>query len=184
MLALLDHSPDIYLDEIQAQLSEMHGLDVSLATIYRTLKRLGIGSKKVSLPPLSRILTILSLSCKLSKAAAERSEEARREFRLEIGAEPPERIVTADESAVNLLTTYRQNGWSYRGIRARKKCKFVRGTRYVVCWLLCCSDWSYIRLDIPFSLPYPLTASSTVTSKLVDTVAKTLWCTLKGLLHI
>lgn len=140
MLAVLDHSPDIYLDEIQAQLSEMHDLNVSLATIYRTLKRLGIGSKKVSLPSLFWTLTILSLPYQLSKAAAERSEEARRAFRLEIGAEPPERIVTADESAVNILTTYRQNGWSYRGIRARKKCKFVRGTRYVLCWSLRCSN--------------------------------------------
>lgn len=67
----------------------------------------------------------------LSKAAAERSEEARRQFRMEIGAEAPECIVCADESAVNILTTYRLNGWAYKGIRARKRCKFVRGTRCV-----------------------------------------------------
>jgi len=49
---------------------------------------------------------------------------------MDIGEEPPERIVTVDESAVNILTTYRLNGWAFKGTRARKSCKFVRGTRY------------------------------------------------------
>ena len=49
LLALIDHTPDIYLDEIQEQFSIQHDLDVSLATISRTLKRLGISSKKVCL---------------------------------------------------------------------------------------------------------------------------------------
>lgn len=49
MTALLEHSPDIYLDEIQEQLAEQHNISVSLASISRTLKRLGISSKKVCL---------------------------------------------------------------------------------------------------------------------------------------
>jgi hypothetical protein len=53
-----------------------------------------------------------------------------------IGDEPPDRIVCIDESAVNVLTTYRMNGWSYEGLRARKRSKFVRGTRYVVYMML------------------------------------------------
>jgi hypothetical protein len=61
--------------------------------------------------------------------AAERCEEARRAFRLEIGEYPPEYIVCGDEAAVNLLTTYRMNGWCSKKVRARKKCCFVRGTR-------------------------------------------------------
>jgi hypothetical protein len=114
MLGLLEHSPDLYLDEIQDHLDTQHGIDISLATISRTLKRLGFSSKK------------------LSKAAAERCEEARRNFRMEIGDEPVERLVTADESAVNILVTYRRNGWAFKGNRARKRCKFVRGTRYSI----------------------------------------------------
>jgi hypothetical protein len=47
MVALLEHSPDLYLDEIQEQLGDMHGIDVSLATVIRTLKRLGYSNKKV-----------------------------------------------------------------------------------------------------------------------------------------
>lgn len=47
MLALIEHTPDIYLDEIQEGIYTQHDIDVSLATISRTLHRLGIGSKKV-----------------------------------------------------------------------------------------------------------------------------------------
>ena len=50
MLALLEHSPDLYLDEIQEQLQVQHNVEVSLATIWRTLKRLGIGLKGVRFP--------------------------------------------------------------------------------------------------------------------------------------
>ncbi|KAJ7763529.1 hypothetical protein DFH07DRAFT_697397, partial [Mycena maculata] len=94
MLALIEQTPDIYLDEIQEHLYIQHDIDVSLDTISRTLHRLGYGSKK------------------LSKQAAERCADARRDFVMAIGNEPPERIVCADESAVNILTSYRQNGWS------------------------------------------------------------------------
>ncbi|KAJ7939147.1 hypothetical protein B0H13DRAFT_1479955, partial [Mycena leptocephala] len=60
---MLDHSPDLFLDEIQDQLQYVHGLEISLRTISRTLKRLGMTSKQ----------------------ATERCEEARREFPLEVG---------------------------------------------------------------------------------------------------
>jgi DDE superfamily endonuclease len=66
----------------------------------------------------------------LSKAAAERNEASRTVFQLEIGAEPPERLVYTDESAIDLRTTYRLMGWNYKGCRARSKAKFVRGQRY------------------------------------------------------
>ncbi|KAF8220919.1 hypothetical protein L208DRAFT_1331007, partial [Tricholoma matsutake] len=49
MLALLDRDPDLYLDEIQQQLEDQHGVIVSLTTVWRTLRRLGITSKKVSM---------------------------------------------------------------------------------------------------------------------------------------
>jgi hypothetical protein len=49
MLGMLEHSPDLYQDEIQEQLSVSHGLELSLRTICRTLKRLGMTSKKAGL---------------------------------------------------------------------------------------------------------------------------------------
>ena len=48
-----------------------------------------------------------------------------------IGEFPLEYLVCADEAAVNVLTTYRINGWSLAGLRAWKWCCFVRGTWYV-----------------------------------------------------
>ncbi|KAJ7182124.1 hypothetical protein C8R46DRAFT_885205 [Mycena filopes] len=121
MLALLEHTPDMFLDEIQEQLYNCHNIDTSLATISRTLHRLGMSSKK------------------LSRHAAERCETARRDFIMEIGDEPADRIVCADESAVNILTSYLHNGWSLVGLRSRKRCCFVRGTRLVVELTVCAS---------------------------------------------
>lgn len=60
MLALIEHSPDIYLDEIQEQLRDLHEVDVSVMTIWRTLKRLGIGPKKVCSSILHIGLTIIT----------------------------------------------------------------------------------------------------------------------------
>lgn len=60
MLALIEHSPDIYLDEIQEQLRDLHEVDVSVMTIWQTLKRLGIGSKKVCSLILHIGLTIIT----------------------------------------------------------------------------------------------------------------------------
>jgi hypothetical protein len=47
MVALIEQTPDIYLDEIQEYLYIQHDVDLSLATISRTLHRHGYGSKKV-----------------------------------------------------------------------------------------------------------------------------------------
>lgn len=49
LLRLLDHRPDLYLDEIAVDLTETLGLSPSLSTIHRTLKLLGISTKKVCL---------------------------------------------------------------------------------------------------------------------------------------
>jgi hypothetical protein len=97
MLALCEHVPALYLDEIQDELYSQHGINLSLSTVWRTLRRLGMTMKK------------------LSQKAAELCEEKCRHFVLAISNESFERIVTADESAVNVLTTFRENGWAYKG---------------------------------------------------------------------
>jgi hypothetical protein len=48
MFGLLEHSPDLYLDEIQEEMWVKHAIDVSISTVCRTLKRLGMTSKKVT----------------------------------------------------------------------------------------------------------------------------------------
>jgi len=114
LLALLERKPDIYLDELAERLMEQKNVEVSLATIQRSLKMLGITTKK------------------LSKIAAERCEVIRNRFQLLISQESPERLVFTDESAVNMLTTYRTMGRAYKGKRARVKSYFQRGDRYSV----------------------------------------------------
>ncbi|KIK90927.1 hypothetical protein PAXRUDRAFT_70621, partial [Paxillus rubicundulus Ve08.2h10] len=100
MLGLLEHSPDLYLDEIQEQLYSLYWVDISIATIWQTMKHLGISSKKVS---------------RLSKGS----------YTMVIGNEPPDQIVCVNESAMNILTTFWMNGWSYGGLCAHKRCNFV-----------------------------------------------------------
>ncbi|KAJ7829127.1 hypothetical protein B0H13DRAFT_1652858 [Mycena leptocephala] len=62
MLGMLEHSPDLYLDEIQEQLSAVHGLDLSLRTICRTLHRLGMTIKKLCLlmDPFAHLIIVYS----------------------------------------------------------------------------------------------------------------------------
>ncbi|KAJ3825843.1 hypothetical protein F5880DRAFT_1477486 [Lentinula raphanica] len=47
MVGLIECSPDIYLDEIQDEMYYAYGLTLSLSTIWRTLRRLGISNKRV-----------------------------------------------------------------------------------------------------------------------------------------
>jgi hypothetical protein len=93
----------------------------------------------------------------------ERCQEVRNTFALEIGAYPVEYLVAADEAAVNILTTYRTNGWSIQGLRARKRCNFVRGTRYVLPNL----DNLYLKLtyqNISYSMLPALTVDGIIYS--------------------
>jgi len=43
----LSSTPDLYLNELQLELQERHGVSVSISTIWRTLKRGGYSMKKV-----------------------------------------------------------------------------------------------------------------------------------------
>jgi len=114
LLTLIERTPDIYLDELVEELQRQHNISVSVATMSRTLKLLGLTNKR------------------LSKHAEERCEETRRAFQFAISDEPPERLVFVDECAVNILTTYRLNGWSMKGRRSNKRALFGRGNRYSV----------------------------------------------------
>lgn len=113
MLALIENSPDIYL-ELQEQLPEQHDVKIIMFSILRTLKRLGMSLKKVRFIFSVHQITFDVNACEcllfshlqLSCAAAERCKEARQDFALNVGQYPPECLVTADEAAVNILTTY------------------------------------------------------------------------------
>ncbi|KAF8593677.1 hypothetical protein BDV93DRAFT_460568, partial [Ceratobasidium sp. AG-I] len=105
--------PDLFLDELQKELSESAGIDVSIATVWRTLSRLGITYKK------------------LDKRAMERNEDRRAEYRRLIRAFRPGQLNFADESSFNRKGTYKDYGYALSSKRACKKAFHVRGKRCV-----------------------------------------------------
>ncbi|KAF8574217.1 hypothetical protein K439DRAFT_1237552, partial [Ramaria rubella] len=84
MFTLLEQWPAIYLDDIQDELGWRYNISMSLATICRTLKRLGMTSKQ------------------LSKAALECCAETRTVFQFLMADETPKSLVFTDECGVNL----------------------------------------------------------------------------------
>ncbi|KAF8583044.1 hypothetical protein K439DRAFT_1288736, partial [Ramaria rubella] len=92
MLKLLDHHPDMSLDEIALELMDKLGISVAISTVHYSLKLLGITTKK------------------LSKMALEHCEACRMAFLFEISDEPATCLVFMDESAVNTLKSYRSVG--------------------------------------------------------------------------
>ncbi|KAF8575985.1 hypothetical protein K439DRAFT_1231753, partial [Ramaria rubella] len=93
MLKLLDHHPDMYLDEIALELMDKLRILVAISTVHYSLKLLGITTKKC-----------------LSKMALERCEAHCMAFLFEISNEPATHLVFTHESAVNTLTSYRSMG--------------------------------------------------------------------------
>ena len=63
----------------------------------------------------------------LSNVALERCKGVRQAFLCQIAQEPAWRLVFTDETAVNLLTTYRTMGHALKGKRATVKSYFQRG---------------------------------------------------------
>ncbi|KZV97956.1 hypothetical protein EXIGLDRAFT_560265, partial [Exidia glandulosa HHB12029] len=88
LVALLDHNPDLMLDELAEELRYMFNVVVSLPTLQRNLVELGLTRKK------------------LSKPAQEQQTARQAVYINQVGPELGERLVFADESAINVLTTH------------------------------------------------------------------------------
>ncbi|KAF8590343.1 hypothetical protein K439DRAFT_1330319, partial [Ramaria rubella] len=101
MLKILEHKPDMYLDEIALELMDKLGLSISLSTVHRSLKLLGITAKK------------------LSKVALEHCETRRMAFLFEISDEPINHLVFMDKSALNTLISYWSMGRAPKGQRVQ-----------------------------------------------------------------
>jgi len=114
LCSLLDATPTLYLDEIQDRLFSMREVDVSLATLSRTLRRIAITHKRTS------------------TAAVERNEELRAVWQGAYGHHPKEYFVWLDESSVDNLTNQRDGGWSVIGQACVRRATFLRGQRYSV----------------------------------------------------
>ncbi|KAF8192982.1 hypothetical protein BJ912DRAFT_832077, partial [Pholiota molesta] len=90
--SILQAKSVLYLDEIQAALLEYRNIDISLATISRTLQRLAIANKQVT------------------REALERDELHRATWQAAYGDIPAEYCVWLDESSVDDRTNQRTRG--------------------------------------------------------------------------
>lgn len=114
LVALIEAKPKIFLDELQDQLLTSRDVDVSVATISRSLHRWEIKNKSVS------------------SAALERNELLRATWQAEYGDIPAEYCVWLDEASVDNKTFQRQNGWSIVGRAAVCRETFIRGQHYSI----------------------------------------------------
>lgn len=110
---LLDEYPAMYLDEIQHWIIVAHEIGMAKSTLHQNLRDLGITYKR------------------LRKAAKERDEEAREEFRQYARQNwVAEQLVFVDETSKDNRTIYRHYGRAVNGRRAVSHMPFSRGTRY------------------------------------------------------
>jgi transposase len=113
---LLARQPCIYLDEIQLELHQRRGIKASIPTISRTLRRMSVTHKAISVK------------------ALERNEMKRASYMNHIGliAPDPNMLMFMDESAKDERTSGRRYGWSLVGTRCVQRRVFIRGKRYSI----------------------------------------------------
>lgn len=112
--AVLASRPKTYLDELQGLLVQYRGVEVSVATLSRTLRRLAITNKQVA------------------SEAAERNELLRAIWQGKYGHIPAEYFVWLDEASVDDTTYLRRRGWAGMGVACVSRDTFIRGQRYSV----------------------------------------------------
>ena len=109
MIALINHRPDWFLDELLGLLDTNRSISVHFTTIYRELERSGVSLKK------------------LRRIAKERDENLRADFVRTMGQYSPEEIGFLDEFSKDERTLHRRHGRSKRGKRVVMRGAFVRG---------------------------------------------------------
>ena len=113
LMAQLMVEPDMYLDKIQTWVAIFYDVGISKSGLSRLIEDVGFSYKR------------------LHKAAAERDEDEREDFREWVRQTlVPEMIVTADKSSKDDCTLYRHCGRSPSGMPATASAQFVCGERY------------------------------------------------------
>uniref|UniRef100_A0A1X7TP35 Paired domain-containing protein n=1 Tax=Amphimedon queenslandica TaxID=400682 RepID=A0A1X7TP35_AMPQE len=104
-------NPSIYLDELKRKLCAATGCDASIATICRTLNRIGFTRKKIQY------------------IALQQDEQERMKFMEEMSLISPEMIVWIDETGSDRRKERRNFGYHLRGITPVEHSIFVGGHR-------------------------------------------------------
>ncbi len=112
ILELVIERPGIYLSEIQQQLRNETGTEISISTICNFLHKSGFTRQK------------------LTRVAVQRNEELRVKFRENVSIFRPEMFVFVDETGSDRRDTMRKFGYSLRGKPAKALQIFGRG-KYV-----------------------------------------------------
>ncbi|KAK0505273.1 hypothetical protein EDD18DRAFT_1344075 [Armillaria luteobubalina] len=113
LVSLSYESPQLFLDEIQEWLAVAHDLSISRSQLHQVIKDCGVTYKL------------------MRRAAAERDEQAREDWRQEHQAQyDASQILWIDETSKDDRTIYRHYGRSVSGERATIPANFVRGDRY------------------------------------------------------
>jgi hypothetical protein len=116
LVALLEEDETIFLSEIADYLMEHFAIDVSVATVSKTLKEMGLTRKRLGLV--------------VHRA---QDEELRAQFRARMARDySVDQLVTVDESATNERTSERKYGWSRRGVPCRASRVGRRSERWSV----------------------------------------------------
>jgi hypothetical protein len=112
---MLDQAPEMFLDEIQDWVALHHDTAISRSALHYIIQDAGLTFKM------------------LHKAASERDEVAREEFRTYIRKHlVAEQVITADESSKDDRTIFRRFGRAPKGHRASIDADFVHGDRYSI----------------------------------------------------
>ena len=142
IVASLACTPDMYLDEIKAQLKEACGVKVSLSLIWRELQWKGFSMKKVCCWT-SHFVPWFWHYHKITKAALECNKARWACYIYSIGTKyQPEHLVFVDESLFDHQTTYQGYAWALKGQRAVHKCFFICGKQYILRYVLDCTTHS------------------------------------------
>ncbi|KAF7345996.1 Tc1-mariner class transposase [Mycena venus] len=116
ILALIEQCHTIYIDEIQEKLLTQRNVSVSVTTLLRTMRRLELTRKCVSIH------------------ALERNDLQRSAYMNRMADLVPDAnmLMFIDEAAKDDRTLGRSKGWSLRGQRCIQRRAFIRGKRYSI----------------------------------------------------
>jgi transposase len=112
--SILRAEPGLFLDKLQDKLCTVRDIEVSIATISRTLCRLAITNKTIA------------------KEAAERNEHLRATWEVSMAQYDPQQLVFIDEARVDDQTNVRKNGWAPLGQACVRQTSFLRGQKYSI----------------------------------------------------
>jgi transposase len=114
--ALLDQEPCLYLDELQDLLLTRRGINISVSTLLRSLRRIHFSHKDVSIHALE--WNDMDRAIYMNKFA-------------ELVTDPA-MVMFVDEAARNKKNPTRKRGWSLKGQQCFQRRCFVRGNQYSI----------------------------------------------------